>query len=357
MNVSGDCTMPRLSVIVPVYNTEKYLRECIDSILAQTFTDFELILVDDGSTDKSGEVCNAYSQLDSRVRVIHQKNSGVTAARKQGVEIAEGEYISFVDSDDWIEPNMFQDMLMKVDLHNADMVLCDMLAERHDGHSVIHSSELTGLIEGEQLEKKIYGNMLFDFFQNAPGLSLNLCNKVIKSDLAKLVFEEFPSELTYGEDALGSLMCLLRAKCIFIMENSLFYHYRQADEFAAREQSVSLLARLSNFSQNTRIQFSRYDFAGVDQLAGYVAQVSLYCVRQILVFNKEYTVKEKLWLVRDYFNETHISELLSKAESLVRDRKMLSKIKLINRKQFGLLLVCFCGKEIILCTKRCFSGK
>ena len=357
MNVSGDCTMPKLSVIVPVYNTEKYLRECIDSILAQTFTDFELILVNDGSTDKSGEICDEYGRSDSRVRAIHQKNGGVTAARKHGVEIAEGEYISFVDSDDWIEPNMFQDVLIKADLHNADMVLFDMLVERQDERSVIRSSELTGLFEGEQLEKQIYGNMLFDFFKNAPGLSLNLWNKVIKSDLAKPVFEEFPCELTYGEDALGSLMCLLRAKCIFIMENSAFYHYRQSDEFLAREQRVSLLPRLSNFAKNTEIKFSQYNFAGVDQLSGYVAQVSLYCVRQILVFNKEYTAKEKLWLVRDYFIETHISELLSKAESLVRDRKMLSKIKLINRKHFGLLLVCFCGKEIILRTKRCFLGK
>ena len=98
--------MPKLSVIVPVYNTEKYLRECLDSILAQAFTDFEFILVNDGSTDKSGDICDAYGQVDSRVRVIHQENGGVTAARKRGVEVAEGEYISFIDSDDWIEPDM-----------------------------------------------------------------------------------------------------------------------------------------------------------------------------------------------------------------------------------------------------------
>ena len=349
--------MPKLSVIVPVYNTEKYLRECIDSILAQTFTDFELILVDDGSTDNSRDVCDAYGQTDGRVCVIHQKNGGVTAARKRGVEVAEGEYISFIDSDDWIDPNMFQDMLIQADLHNADMVLCDMLIERQNEHSVIRSSELTGLFREERLEKQIYRNMLFDFSQNAPGLSLNLWNKLIKSAIVKAAFDELPNDLTYGEDAVGSLVCLLRSKCIFIMENSAFYHYRQADEFLMREQRISLLLRLSNFARNTELKFSQYNFDGVDQLSGYVAQVSLYCARQILVFNKEYTIKEKLRLVRDYFNETHISELLIKAETLIRDRKMRRKIELINRKQFVLLLACFYGKEIILRAKEFLRRK
>lgn len=349
--------MPKLSVIVPVYNTEKYLRECLDSILAQTFTDFELILVDDGSTDQSGAICDKYCQLDGRIKGIHQKNGGVTEARKRGVKEAEGAYISFVDSDDWIEPNMYQDMLANADLHNADIIFCDMLAERPDGSALIPSSDFGGLFDTEQLHKQIYANMLFDFSKNKPGLSLNLCNKLIRSDLAKSVFEEFPGELTYGEDALGSLMCLLRAKHIFIIENSAFYHYRQTDEFSAREQNASLLSRLSNFAKHTQIQFSKHCFDGTDQLTGYIAQVSLYCVRQILVFNKEYTMKEKLRLVRDYFNETHIDEMINKAEMLVCDRKMRRKIKMINRKQFLLLLACFCGKEAVLHTKRYLLNK
>lgn len=349
--------MPKLSVIVPVYNTEKYLGECVDSILAQAFTDFELILVDDGSTDQSGEICNAYGRLDGRVRVIHQKNSGVTAARKQGVEAAEGEYISFVDSDDWIEQNMYQDMLAKADLHNADMIFCDMLAEKRDGCTMIPSSDFGGLFDAEQLHQQIHTIMLFDFSKNMPGLSLNLCNKLIKSDLAKPVFKEFPSELTYGEDALGSLMCLLRAKCIFIMENSAFYHYRQADEFSVRQQSASLLPRLSNFAEHTQNQFVRHCFDGADQLSGYIAQVSLYCVRQILLFNKAYGRKEKLRLVGNYFANGQISALLHKAELLVKDRKMQNKIRLINRERFVLLLACFYGKEIVLRAKRYLRRK
>lgn len=344
--------MPKLSVIVPVYNTEKYLRDCIDSILAQSFTDFELILVDDGSTDKSGDICDAYGRLDHRVRVIRQNNSGVTAARKRGAETAVGEYISFVDSDDWIEPNMYQEMLIKADIYDADMVLCDMLVERQAERTVVHSSEITGLFTSEQLEKQIYVNMLYDFSKNVPGLSLNLCNKLIKSNLVKPVFEGFPGDVTYGEDALGSLMCLLRSRCIFIMENTPFYHYRQTDAFLMREQSISLLPRLSCFALNAQMQFSQYGFDGIDQLSGYIAQVSLYCTRQILLFNKEHTMRKKLQLVTDYFNETHIQAMLNKAQRLVNDKTMQSKIKLVNKKRFLLLFLFFYGKEKILRVRR-----
>lgn len=340
--------MPKLSVIIPIYNTEKYLRDCIESILAQTFTDFELILVDDGSTDRSGGICDEYCQLDGRIKVIHQKNGGVTVARKRGTEAASGDYISFIDSDDWIEPNMYHDMWKKADMYNADIVFCDILVEKQSNTHVIHSNKLTGLFAAEQLKQQIFSNMLFDFSRNAPGLSLNLCNKVIRTTLAKAVFTGFPNDVTYGEDALGSLMCLLRSKSIFIMENSPFYHYRQTEEFFVREHSTTLFPRLSSFALNTQIQFSKHEFNGSDQLSGYIAQVSLYCIRQILLFNKEYSMKIKLHLVNDYLDQPHIHKLLQKAESLISDKKILRKIKLINRKRFHRLFMCFYGKEIIL---------
>ena len=94
---------PKITVIVPVYNTEKYLRRCVDSILAQTFTDFELLLVNDGSTDGSGAICDEYAQKDSRVRVFHKENGGVSSARNIGIDNAQGDWITFIDSDDRIE--------------------------------------------------------------------------------------------------------------------------------------------------------------------------------------------------------------------------------------------------------------
>lgn len=116
---------PKISVIVPVYNTEKYLRRCVDSILAQTFTDFELLLIDDGSTDSSGAICDEYAQKDSRVRVFHKENGGVSSARNLGLNKAKGEYIAFVDGDDWISSDMYESLLNKIKNEEADIVYCD----------------------------------------------------------------------------------------------------------------------------------------------------------------------------------------------------------------------------------------
>lgn len=118
--------MPKVSVIVPIYNNDKYLPKCIDSILSQTFTDFELLLIDDGSDDKSGLICDQYASIDARVRVFHKENGGVSSARNLGLESAMGEWVTFVDSDDWIEHSMYDKMLDKAIHENADIVYCDI---------------------------------------------------------------------------------------------------------------------------------------------------------------------------------------------------------------------------------------
>ena len=119
------CEKPLLSIIVPVYKVENYLQKCIDSILAQTFTDFELILVDDGSPDGCPALCDAAAAKDARVRVIHQKNGGLSAARNAGLDVARGAWIGFVDSDDYIAPEMYEKLYRAVQSTGADLALCD----------------------------------------------------------------------------------------------------------------------------------------------------------------------------------------------------------------------------------------
>ena len=116
---------PLLSIIVPVYDVERYLQKCIDSILAQTFTDFELILVDDGSPDNCPALCDAAAAKDARIRVLHQKNGGLSAARNAGLDVARGEWIGFVDSDDYIAPEMYEILYKAVQSTGADLALCD----------------------------------------------------------------------------------------------------------------------------------------------------------------------------------------------------------------------------------------
>ena len=114
-----------ISVIVPIYKVEKYLHKCIDSILAQTYTNLEIILVDDGSPDNCGKICDEYAAKDSRIKVIHQPNGGLSAARNAGLDIATGDYIGFVDSDDYIAPDMYEKLYNALVKNDADMAICD----------------------------------------------------------------------------------------------------------------------------------------------------------------------------------------------------------------------------------------
>lgn len=153
-----------LSIIVPVYNVGSFLPKCINSIISQTFTDFELILVDDGSTDNSVEICDAAAKKDSRVRVIHKENGGVVSARKAGLSVAVGKYAGYVDGDDWIDEHMYEHMVNAMEKYNCDMVMCDV---EHENKSVPFSSGSThinisgGYYNREQLENNVFPKMIY----------------------------------------------------------------------------------------------------------------------------------------------------------------------------------------------------
>ena len=150
--------MKTISIIVPIYNAEEHLDKCVESILEQTEINLEIILVDDGSKDNSFEICKKYEKMDQRVKVIHQENAGVSAARNHGIEIAEGEYIGFVDSDDWIEPVMYQRLLKEAKEKNADVVMCDATTVYFDGPFYPQEGK-TAKEKAASLRDQIYNTM------------------------------------------------------------------------------------------------------------------------------------------------------------------------------------------------------
>lgn len=117
--------MKKLSVIVPIYNVEKFLRRCIDSIINQSYSNLEIILVDDGSPDNCGKICDEYAALDNRIKVIHQANGGLSAARNIGIDSATGEYVAFIDSDDYIASNMYDEMISLMETNDLDIISCN----------------------------------------------------------------------------------------------------------------------------------------------------------------------------------------------------------------------------------------
>src|SRR5690554_2626737 len=118
-----------LSIIVPVYNMEQYIEKCIMSIFLQTYKNIEIILIDDGSTDNSGNLCDKYSVIDPRVKVIHKENGGLSSARNAGLEVAMGEYIGFVDPDDWIEPTMYETMYSNIKKNKSEICICNYIID------------------------------------------------------------------------------------------------------------------------------------------------------------------------------------------------------------------------------------
>lgn len=150
-----------ISVIVPVYNVEPYLRKCLDSILAQTYRDLEILIIDDGSTDGSGAICDEYAGKDERVRVFHTENKSLSCARNLGLDNAQGEWIGFVDSDDWIEPDMYETLLRRAEETGADVVECGTFRDFPDKTEIRNRQDL--IVYNEDTVVALLKGILFDY--------------------------------------------------------------------------------------------------------------------------------------------------------------------------------------------------
>ena len=323
--------MPKLSVIVPVFNTEKYLRECIDSILVQTFTDFELILVDDGSTDGSGAICDAYADQDSRVRVIHQSNSGITVARKSGVRVASGEYVTFVDSDDWIEREMYATLLDCGQEDTPDIMICGMFMETSRGMFPRKNIIESGFYDKNRMRKDLYPIMLFDFAYCTPAVTPSLCNKLFRKQLLGNIIEQVNDTITYGEDALCTYSGLLDADRIYITNRSL-YHYRHHAESVCNTYNCSLLEKYILLIEQLQTQFQQRDPSMMHQLYGYAARHSLECIRSELLYNKGFSYQEKLSVIMDFLSDPTIGKSISYTIPKVQHLKTRVKLFLCQKR-------------------------
>ncbi len=204
---------PLISVIVPVYGVEEYLPACIDSIIAQTYENLEIILVDDGSPDNCGKICDAYAEKDSRIKVIHKENGGVSSARNAGLDIASGEYIGFVDSDDTANTNMFESLYAELEKNGADVSVC--------GHTRIERGEKSHDEQTKTLsfspEEAIKNILIGKYFCG------QLWNKLFKFELLKKV--RFDESLYVYEDMLFSVEAILKSKKICYSNEPLYNYF------------------------------------------------------------------------------------------------------------------------------------
>ncbi len=220
-------TNPLISIIVPVYNKEAYLRECVDSILEQTYRRTEVILVDDESTDKSGRICDEFGQADGRVRVIHQKNGGPTAACVAGMEAASGGYYMFVDSDDYLEPETLAEMADRLAGVPGEIVCCDHLVEKQRGTERVKNGVAPGIYEGEQLREQIKARLIGEEKKVIP---LSRCMKLCEKSLFAGNEAYYDYSLRFGDDTNLMYPALLESSRVVIMKDAFYYHYRYVED-------------------------------------------------------------------------------------------------------------------------------
>lgn len=220
---------PKISVIVPVYNAEKWLQRCVDSILAQTFTEFELLLIDDGSTDKSLDICKNYAKNDTRIKVVHKNNGGVSSARNLGLDKASGKYVTFVDADDWVGTEYLNNLVSAAEKETADLVI---------NYAEVY---LRGKGEKENYPEQLIENNDYTslFLQNDLIWHTSPWSKLFKLETIRKSAIKFPDNIHIGEDAIFLYDYLLICKRIKVI-CTCDYNY-QADCVG------SLTKRINNF--------------------------------------------------------------------------------------------------------------
>ena len=219
--------MVDISVVVPVYNVEELLPRCIDSILNQTKKNIEIILVDDGATDGSGAVCDTYAKKDERIRVIHKPNGGLTSAWKAGAEVSTGAYIGFIDSDDWIDEDMYERMWESAVQYDSDVVVCGLVFDYEDP-SLEKRQEISGFEKefyNRQELEKLFPTLLNDgrFFGRM--LQPARVTKLYRRELVENNMPLCKEEVTVGEDLQLTLPALLDAKSMSVVKDFYPYHY------------------------------------------------------------------------------------------------------------------------------------
>ena len=218
--------MPEISVIVPVYNVEKYLPRCVGSILSQTFGDFELILVDDGSPDGCGAICDAYAQKDERVKVIHKKNGGLSDARNAGIDVACGEYLAFIDSDDWVHTGFLKALYDNAKKYHAEISMVNLHKE-YDSYSENALEISEGICDKEQAMEYLYGDT---------GIYMNVAwNKLYQRNLFEGI--RYPVGKLH-EDGFTTYKLIHKAKQVYISNEDLYYYYQRTGSIMNEQFSL-----------------------------------------------------------------------------------------------------------------------
>lgn len=272
---------PKISVIIPVYNAEKYLNKCVDSVLNQTYKNFEIILIDDGSEDNSGEICDEYERIDSRVKVFHIDNGGPSRARNIGIEKSAGDIISFVDSDDCIDKNMAQKMVESIG--SSDLIMCNYLSSNNGNNTYFNHN-----LGNKEFNKKEIVDIFYPafYYSQISGLG-SCCNKYYAKKFIVDNNIRFNESLIRAEDFWFNFDCFTAAKSIKSIDDYLYY-YMQVNENSTMHQVRETQYEDWKFTRKRLLQKYnelnlKFDLDYDEFYKNFINNVSIYIIQRLKI--------------------------------------------------------------------------
>ncbi len=286
-------SQPLISVMIPVYQVEAYLPQCLDSVIHQTYQNLEIILVDDGSTDGSGEICDRYAGRNPRIKVVHQKNQGLAKSRKIGANIATGKYIGFVDSDDWIDPEMFENLFQSLRDSDAQIVTSGYIKEYACSQPVYERGYLPAGVYHPKEDLVFCRHMIFGKGRRMWGISPNFWNKLFEREVLLPYLEQVDDQITYGEDDACVYPCMAFAETVCVT-NACYYHYRMRELSMSKAPDEKYFMRINLLYLVMKRGFAQHPMSFVlrEELDTYMLQFALRGINGLWGLDTDYQVPQ-----------------------------------------------------------------
>ncbi len=297
---------PFLTLVIPVYNAEKYLRQCLDSVINQVFKDIEIICIDDGSTDWSSKILDEYARKDFRIRMIRKPNGGLVSVRKLGALEAKGKYIGFVDSDDWIDSEMYERLCAVAYENDADMVSSNYWQEGL--YSNISRDAVDARIYDEECISELRDHAILDLEKHDKGLSGSLCTKIFRTEIFKRIMPMIPNEISVSEDKVTSLTFLLECSKVVILDEA-YYHYRINHDSMFHADNLEYLLNYHLVYSYFRSLYNHKNFTQSMR-----TQAELYIVQFLIKgINTQmgFSFRNLLWIDPSWIDDPNLGERLA----------------------------------------------
>ena len=305
-----------ISVVVPIYNVSSYLEKCVKSILAQSYPNIEVILVDDGSIDRSPEICDNFAKMDNRVHVIHKVNGGLVSARKAGFSAASGEYIMTVDGDDWIESGMCEGLLDAIENSGTECAFSGYIQENKIGDVCAHPVDDKVLF----FDDCVRSSVMSDWISGKSGLIFSLWGKLFSSKLIKQSYFNVPESMSQGEDYVNFINLVALVKSVIFTSNT-YYHYVYRDNSYSHSKALNSIADLFSMATYCRNEMLR-EYPNLEKKL-----VDAWVIRECIGYLGRLDRNSRLPFHRYFFKET---ELLCKKKIMIYGAGIVGKDYLVQ---------------------------